>query len=111
MAKRKYKIILSRRADRMLLGHTQFLAKVSPAAARRFITGYKKTEARIASNPFQFPIADGVDAPGISPGTHRRGLFAERYKVLFVVEENDVFIEAIIDCRQENDKLFGGIGK
>ena len=106
MKKRKYDVVLSRRAERMLLKHTEFLARSSPAAARRLIADSKEIKNRLADNPYQFPFADEVDVPGIPPETYRKCLFDRRYKALFLVEENDVFIDAFIDCRQENDTLF-----
>jgi len=37
MAKRKYNVTLARRAQRMLLAHTEFLSRVSVTAARRLL--------------------------------------------------------------------------
>ena len=106
MAKRKYSVELSLRAEVMLLKHTEFLARVSPAAARRLIRNSKEAKGRIADNPYQFPFADELDVPGILRETYRKCLFDGRYKALFLVEGNDVFIDAIIDCRQENKLSF-----
>ena len=106
MAQKLYRATLARRADGMLLSHTEFLARVSPAAARRLLASFKKSAGRIEENPFEFPFADDTDAPGIPPETYRKCLFEERYKALFLVEGYDVYIDAIIDCRQENVDLF-----
>jgi plasmid stabilization system protein ParE len=106
MTKNNYCINLSRRAEGMLLQHTEFLARVSPAAARRLISSSKEAKNKLADNPYQFPFADELDVPGIPPKTYRKCLFAGRYKALFLIEENDVFIDAVIDCRQENKNLF-----
>jgi plasmid stabilization system protein ParE len=96
----------------MMLKHTKFLANVSPDAARRLLAEYKKVAKLIADNPLQFPFADEIDVPGILPQTYRKCLFARRYKALFLVEGNNVFIDAIIDCRQENfNVLPGGANK
>ena len=54
MALKTYNVILARRADGMLLAHTEFLAKVSPAVARKLLTDFKKAIERIANNPFEF---------------------------------------------------------
>ena len=105
MAKRKFNVDLSRRAEMMLLQHTEFLARVSPTAARRLINSSNEVKVRLADNPYQFPFADGLDVPGIPPETYRKCLFAGRYKALFLIEGNDVFIDAVIDCRKENTNL------
>jgi len=102
MANKKHDVTLAKRADMMLLLHTEFLARVSPSAARRLIAEFKKVKNRLSENPFQFPYADDRDVPDITPETYRKCLFYGRYKALFIIEESNVFIDAIIDCRQEN---------
>lgn len=102
-----YKVILSRRSDHMLITHTEFLAQVSLNAARRLLSDFQKAVQNLEDNPFQYPYADEWDAPGIPLNTYRKCLFDGRYKALFLVEGKAVYIDAIIDCRQENKNLFG----
>ena len=106
MAIKKYNVILAKRADIMLLLHTEFLARASSFAARRLISDFIKAKNKLAKNPFQFPFADEIDAPGITPEVYRKCLFFGRYKALFIIEDNNVFVDAIIDCRQENTDLY-----
>jgi plasmid stabilization system protein ParE len=106
MTKRKHKVILSERADVMLLNHTTFLAKVSTFAARRLISDFKAVTANISRNPEQSPYADELDVPGIPYRTYRKSVFSGRYKALFFIEDNTVYIDAIIDCRQDNNNIF-----
>jgi len=106
MAQKTYNVTLARRADGMLLAHIEFLARVSPAAARRLLTDFKKAIERIANNPFEFSFADEIDALGIPSETYRKCIFNERYKALFLIENDNVYIDAIIDCRQDNSELF-----
>jgi plasmid stabilization system protein ParE len=106
MARKKYKVIIASHADEMMLNHTKFLANVSPDAAKRLLEEFKKMTKLIADNPFMFPFADEIDAPSIPPRTYRKCLFSKRYKALFLVEGDEAFIDAIIDCRQENLDVF-----
>ena len=106
MPSRKYKIQTSHRADRMMLLHVEFLSRVSISAARRLIASFKKTESLIASNPLIFPFADDLDAPDMPLNTYRKCIVDNRYKMIFSVEETDVYIDAVIDCRQENAKMY-----
>jgi hypothetical protein len=105
MAK-EYNVDLSRRAERMLLQHTEFLARVSPVSARRFIRSSKVVKNKLADDPCQFPFADELDVPGIPLKTYRKCLFDGRYMALFIVEGDNVFIDAVIDCRQENKNIY-----
>ncbi len=106
MAQQKYNVILAHCADKMLLSHTDFLARISVNAARGLIKDFKKVAEILADNPFQFPFADELDVPGISIETYRKCIFAGRYKALYIVDGNHVYIDAIIDCRQENKDTF-----
>jgi len=106
MAKNKYNVIVSERADRMLLSCTAFLTNVSIPAAKRLLRDYRKSIKVLAETPYQFPFADDLDVPGIPLETYRKCLFDDRYKAIFLIEDDDVFIDAVIDCRQENKGLF-----
>ena len=106
MKREKYKVLLADRADKMLLKHTEFLARVSLVAARRLLVGFKKVTNFLAENPLQFPFVDELDVPGIPLKTYRKCLFSERYKAIYLIEGNEVYIDAIIDTRQENRELY-----
>lgn len=106
MALQKYNVILARRADRMLLSHTEFLARVSPSAARRLLADFRKVTKYLADDPLMFPFADDLDVPNIPPDTYRKCLFDKRYKAIYLVDGSNVYIDAVIDCRQENAKLY-----
>ena len=54
----------------------------------------------------KYPYADDLDAADIPREAYRKCLFCDRYKALFLVEDRTVYIDAIIDCRQENQKLY-----
>lgn len=106
MPSKKYHVELAKRADAMLLWHTEFLARVSPKAAGKLLAEFIKAISELSSNPYRFPFADDIDAPGLPPMTYRKCYFYERYKAIFLIEDNDVFIDAIVDCRQENNNLY-----
>ena len=96
----KYQIILSSRVDAQLLQHTEFLARVSLPAAKRFRAEYAKILDRLEDNPYQFPPETDMSLP---EGLYRKALFAKRYKALFSVENHTVYLDAVVDCRQQND--------
>ena len=106
MTQKNYNVVVARRADNMILSHTKFLAQVSPSSARRLLTGFKKMIGSLSNNPLQFPFADELDVPGIITYRYRKCLFEKRYKILFLIEDNNVYVDAIIDCRQENKNLY-----
>ena len=106
MAKNKYNVELSERAELMLLHHIEFLAQVSISAAKRLIKSSKNLITKLKSNPEMYTFADDIDVPGIPYKTYRKYIFEKRYKALYLIEGNNVFIDVIIDTRQENIDLF-----
>jgi len=99
---KKYSVTVDPAAFGMLAEHSDFLWQVSPEAANRLELGFKKSIARIADNPFQFPFADDLDAPDLPPNAYRKCLFEGRYKALFWLGETEAHIIAVIDSRMGN---------
>ncbi len=83
----------------MLLRHTRFLARVSIPAAKGLVTEFGKVLDALEDNPFQFPEETEYDLP---PGKFRKALFSKRYKAIFIVESKTVYLDAVLDCRQDN---------
>lgn len=96
-----YTVIISRRVDAMLLKHISFLTNVSLSATKRFRNDYAAILKRIADNPFQFPIETDLNLP---EGVYRKALFSKRYKAIFQIEETVIYLDAIVDCRQNFDE-------
>ncbi|MDR1731329.1 MAG: hypothetical protein LBR61_04475 [Synergistaceae bacterium] len=106
MRRGKYAVILSSRADLTLARHIEFMARVDSKAARNLLADFRTASARIGDNPLMFPYADETDIPGIPKETYRKCLFHNRYKAIYIFENETAYIDVIIDCRQKNDNLF-----
>ncbi len=89
----KYDGIVSRKADEMLVSHVRFLAQVSIPAAKVLRNEFSTVLAILKDDPFQFQLEEDL---GLPSEKYRRVVFAKRYKAIFSVCENKVFI----DCRQ-----------
>lgn len=96
---KKFKVILARRVDGMLLKHVEFLARVSIPAAKKFRNEFGHLLQRLGENPMQFPLEEEVRLP---EGAYRSALFAKRYKAIFLVEGETVYLDAVLDCRQDS---------
>jgi len=95
----KYTVIVSRRADRMPVAHARFLAQVSPTAARRVASEFAKILDTLETSPFQFPVEEDYNLP---KGAYRKALFCKWYKAIFSVSGDKVYLDAVLDCRQDN---------
>jgi plasmid stabilization system protein ParE len=90
----------------MLLVHTEFLARINAGAARSLLSEFKKMTELLENNPHTFSFADEQDVPNIPFETYRKCVFGKRYKALYLIEDSDVHVDVIIDCRQENANLY-----
>ena len=97
----KYKVIVSRHIAEMLLLHTSFIAQVSSEAAKRFVAQYEHVIDRLEENPLQFQEDTAFD----NPDGYRRAVFAKWYKCLFIVEGDTVYVDSVVDCRQDPKQL------
>ena len=92
----KFKVIFDPALDRMLLQHTEFISRVSVPAAERFLDEFEAVIQRLSENPYQFPSCDD---PNLAD-TYRKAVFAKWYKMIFPVEDNAVYVDAVVDGRQ-----------
>ena len=70
-----YTVIVSRRADEILIRHARFLAQVRVSAARQMTAEFAKVIDALEKNPFQFPpeLDCRQDNRGYQPDTNSRG--------------------------------------
>ena len=93
----KYEVIMSRRADEMLIRHAKFLARVSVPAARKMVSEFEFILDSLENDPYQYPVDDDCNLP---KGMYRKALFCKWYKALFSVSGTRVFLDTVVDCRQ-----------
>ena len=94
----EYRVVVSERADRMLVQHARFLARVSEKAALRMTDEFEEVLSALESNPYQFPAETDYNLPA---GRYHKALFAKRYKALFSIDRNTVYLDMVLDCRQD----------
>lgn len=92
-------VIVSSRVGEMLLRHMEFLARVSLPAAKQFRKEFAILLEEWKQNPYQFPWETD---PNLPEYTYRKALFFRRYKALFIVEESNVYLDAVVGCRQDS---------
>ena len=93
-----YNVIISEKAASMLVNHVRFLARVSEIAAaklhKEIIEEAKFLKQMPEANPY-------FNCPEIPANKYRKKLVAKRYLLIYQIKENDVFVDYILDCRQE----------
>ena len=94
----KYNVILSEKALSMINDYVRFMANVSEAAARKL---YKEIihEAQLLDfMPESYPWLISNEIPA---NKYRKKLVAKRYLLIYQIKDNNVFIDYVVDCRQD----------
>jgi hypothetical protein len=100
---KQYTVVISERAAEMLVSHTRFLAQVSETAASRLITAFAKNAGSLEANPERNPWLP-TPSPLISivpEHKYRKLLFEKRYLMVYQIKGNRVYVDAVVDCRQD----------
>ena len=102
MADKKYKVIVSDKAKRMLGTHLRFIAQVNKKAAAA-----KKKELMAAMRsleymPQRFPFFNETYIP---PNKYHKMYVPKWYLVLYQVKDDTVYVDYVLDCREDYDWL------
>lgn len=96
-----YQVLVDPIADKKLALHLEFLARVSEKAALRLYDDYREALLFLQNNPEICPIY--LTQKQINTELRYR-LFGKRYRIVFEIVHNQVFVYDIQDCRQNSDK-------
>ena len=83
----------------MLREHQKFLSKVSVKASKKLNQYFYEGVQRIIENPYGYPYFN-------EEKTYRRYIFYKRYLIIYLVEKNIIYIDYIVDTRQNYFKIF-----
>ncbi|MGE5551565.1 MAG: type II toxin-antitoxin system RelE/ParE family toxin [Bacteroidota bacterium] len=95
---KKYAVVVSDEAARMLVSHARFLAQASETAALRLIEEFNEKAKSLEEFPERNPW---LDDPLIPARKYRKLLMAERYLLIYQVKGGTVHLDALVDCRQD----------
>ena len=98
----EYHVTVSERAAAMLASHAAFLAQSSPGAADRLIAAFERAAGSLRGMPGRSPFLRGDYIP---PNRYRTLLFEKRYLLIYQIVENRVYIDYVVDCRQDYEWL------
>ena len=95
---RKYKVVVSDRAKRMLGTHIRFMAQVSKEAATVKKKQLMTAMGSLSRNPQRFPF---FEEPYIPQNKYHKMFVEKWYLILYQVQDDIVYVEYILDCRME----------
>ena len=98
-----YKVIIDPAVNDRMYDHFEFLARVSKVAAEKLLAGLVTDIRSLEYMPYRNPMHN---RPFLKSGKYRYMVSCDRYRIIYQIEENTVFVEDIQDCRQsENNNL------
>ena len=93
-----YSVVVSERAAQMLVSHASFLANVNVEAANRPTSEFVETANSLRNMPQRHPWLRGDYIPR---NTYRFALFEKRYMLIFQIVDDIVYVDYVVDCRQD----------
>lgn len=94
----KYKVIISDRAKEMLGMHIRFLAQVNKTAATKLKNRLVEEIRSLQDMPQRYPFFN----ENYIPANKYHKLYVENsYLVLYQVKDDTVYVDWIVDCRQD----------
>jgi plasmid stabilization system protein ParE len=95
---KRYRVIIPERAGEMLVQHARFLAQVNTQAADKL----RIDVIEAAKSLQEFPERGSrLTDPALPANKYRKLLVDKRYLLIYQIKDNTVYIDYIVDCRQD----------
>lgn len=98
MNDKSYKVIITPKAADMLISHSRFIANVSEKAAMKFINEFNEKAKSLERFPERNPY---IIDPMIAEEKYRKLVILKMYLLIYQIKDENVFIDALLDCRQD----------
>ena len=95
---KKYKVIVSDRAKRMLGTHIRFMAQVNKEAAMTKKKELMSAMRSLSQMPQRFPF---FEESYITPNKYHKMFVGEWYLILYQIQDDTVYVDYILDCRKD----------
>lgn len=100
-----YQVSISPKANEMLVDHAAFISGVSETAALRLVKEFREGAESLVRFPERCPwLWDDL----LPKHKYRKLIFSEKHLALFQVVDDWVYIEYLVDCRQNYSWLIAG---
>ena len=95
---KKYKVIVSDRAKRMLGTHIRFMAQVNKGAAVTKKKEIMTAMRSLSQMSHRFPFFEELY---ITPNKYHKMFIEKWYLVLYQIQDDTVYVDYILDCRKD----------
>ncbi|ERJ11760.1 type II toxin-antitoxin system RelE/ParE family toxin [Haloplasma contractile] len=98
-----YTVMISKRATQMLVNHAIFLSQVNEDAAEHLVISFENASKTLEQMPQRCPWLIGEFIPR---NVYRYLIFEKRYMLIYQIKDNKVYVDYVLDCRQDYEWLF-----
>ncbi len=94
----KYKIVISETAKNQLGQHILFVANVNTESAKKLKKHIMKQLSALTEMPRRYPYLNGEY---LAKNHYRKMPLENRYLAIYHINDDTVFVDYILDCRQD----------
>ena len=96
-----YRVVIDPAANDRIAEHIEFLARISESAASRLLNELMSGIRSLETSPYRYPV---YNRPYLPTGKYRYLISGKRYRIVYQIDGDFVFVDDIEDCRQGDDK-------
>ena len=93
-----YRVVVSNRASRQLVSHAAFVAQLEERLARRLVEDFREAASSLSRFPYRNPV---LRSDEFTTEKYRKMVFGKWYLLLYQIKGNTVYIEYMVDGRQD----------
>ncbi len=94
----KFQVIISKRAAQQLVEQAAFVAQLEERLAHQLVVDFRKAADSLQSFPYRNPI---LCSDVFATEKYRKMLFGKWYLLIYQIKGERVFVEYVIDGRQD----------
>ena len=98
MENEKYTVIVSDRAKHMLGMHIRFMTQINKPAAAKIKEEIMNAMRSLQNMPYRFPF---FNEPYIPVNKYHKMYVPKWYLILYQIQDNTVYVDYILDCRED----------
>ncbi len=95
---KRYHVIVSERAEEMLVKHARFLAQVNTQTADKLTLDIIEAAKSLQKFPER---GSRLNDPILPADKYRKMLIDKRYLLIYQIKDDTVYIDYVVDCRQD----------
>jgi len=98
-SEKEYVVIIAPAANDRMYDHFEFLARVSEDAAHKLLNKLLADIRSLEHMPYRNPV---YISRYVQTGKYRYLMSGDRYRIVYQIDSNTVYVDDIQDCRQSD---------